>query len=111
MNKHRTKGFLVRMTEDELNYLDDVAARSSLNREEFCRRKLLGKEHIVLQDRELMVDLIREISRIGNNVNQLARQANITQAALPESIETMTAWLQEIRSRVMDMYKKGYTKL
>jgi hypothetical protein len=47
--------------------------------------------------RGLSADLIRQFARIGNNLNQLARQANLGLVAVPpDELRACTARLNEL---------------
>ncbi|MGI6579109.1 MAG: plasmid mobilization protein [Saccharofermentanales bacterium] len=67
-----------RLTEQELEELDNKVALSGLNREAYIRKVLAGAELKEVPSLEYH-QFKRELSRIGNNLNQIARIANISQ--------------------------------
>jgi len=77
----RTKQMLLRMTPEELAAVDSKANRAGYSREAFARAALAGApplravrtppvDHVTLRR------IVGELGRIGNNVNQLARDMN-----------------------------------
>ena len=76
MNK-RTHGMLVFYTEDELNALREKAKEAGLSGSEFVRRAVAGKEVKQAPSPDIPI-LIRDIRRVGANVDQLLKIANAT---------------------------------
>ncbi|MGF7028567.1 plasmid mobilization protein [Sphingobacterium sp. HSC-15S19] len=70
-----------KLTEEELKSLIEIQKASGLNRMELIRRRVLGKDApVTININELLhtLDAIgTELGRAGNNINQLARHANI----------------------------------
>ncbi|MGB3108276.1 plasmid mobilization protein [Sphingobacterium siyangense] len=70
-----------KLTDEELKALIEIQKTSGLNRMELIRRRVLGKGALVtINVNELLhsLDAIgTELGRAGNNINQLARHANI----------------------------------
>jgi hypothetical protein len=70
----------VRFTEAEYKQVEQLAGALGLNKTAFVRRRVLAETgQLLLNTRELLNALDRtglELSRTGNNVNQLARYAN-----------------------------------
>jgi len=77
----RSKKIDVRLTQQELMLVNTLAKASGIGRGEFIRKRLLAAGDQLLMDSRLMMgELDRlglELSRSGNNINQLARYANI----------------------------------
>lgn len=69
-----------RLPDDELKYIDKVAEKSGKTRSECIRQLLLStKEKEVLESKEhyqLNKELIYEINKIGNNINQIVKDYN-----------------------------------
>lgn len=71
----RDCSILLRFTREELDALTEKASRTNYSREEFCRRILNGctlKEAPPVE----YYALIREVKRLGSNINQLLVIAN-----------------------------------
>ena len=69
------------MTEKELEEIDARASKAKKNRTEYLISAALGKEITVINDlREMLVQL----KKIGNNLNQLTRKAKGRLFATPQ---------------------------
>ena len=75
--KKRTHGMLVFYTEDEFNALRQKAKQAGLSGSEFVRRAVAGKE-VKQAPTAVIPILIRDIRRVGYNVDQLIKIANST---------------------------------
>ncbi len=78
----------LRLTEQELAHLNRCSAVSGLPREEYLRSLIMGKT-ITPRPCTHHADLLRKVAGLCNNANQLARRANSTGTAGPESVEEM----------------------
>lgn len=78
----------VRLNAKELRYLDEQVTKSGLAREEYLRTLILGGEARA-KPCEHHTELLRQISGLCNNANQLAHVANATGLASPERVEEM----------------------
>ena len=85
----------LRLTEKELQHLNQLAAQSGLSREKFMRALIMGK---TIRPRPCThhADLLRKVAGLCNNANQLAHRANSTGVAGQESVDKMTALAAEI---------------
>ena len=64
----------IRVTEKELSVIDKKAARARLTRTEYLITCALGKEITLIED---LKPILADLRRIGNNLNQLTRLANM----------------------------------
>ena len=91
-----------RLTIAELALIEREAAAAGLDRAEFTRRRLLGQRVTpsrVIADERLLV----EINRIGVNLNQIAKAAN-----LGKTMEHMlAATLDEVRAAMARVSPDG----
>ena len=71
----RTLEMKIRFTKDELDALTKKARKSGFSRESFCRRILNGSELCEAPPADYY-ELIRQLRRTGNNLNQLLKVAN-----------------------------------
>ena len=69
----RNKSLPIRVTEKELEIIDRKAVKAKLDRTNFMIAAALGKKITLIED---LKPLLIELSRVGNNVNQLTRLAN-----------------------------------
>ena len=85
----------LRLTEKELQHLNQLAAQSGLSREKFMRALIMGK-NIRPRPCTHHADLLRKVAGLCNNANQLAHRANSTGVAGQESVDKMTALAAEV---------------
>ena len=64
----------IRVTEKELSVIDRKAARARLTRTEYLITCALSKEITLIED---LKPILADLRRIGNNLNQLTRLANM----------------------------------
>ena len=73
MERKRDKQINIRLTEDEYLNACEKINESDLSLSEYIRKSILGKEIKIISG---VKELILELNRIGNNLNQLARKVN-----------------------------------
>lgn len=86
--RKRRRVISLRLTEKELQHLNRLAAQSGLSREKLLRALIMG-ETIRPRPCTHHEDLLRKVSGLCNNANQLAHQANSTGRAEQKSVEKM----------------------
>ena len=93
----------LRLTEKELQHLNQLAAQSGLSREKFMRSLIMGK---TIRPRPCThhAELLRKVSGLCNNANQLAHRANSTGVAGQESVDKMIQISQEIWKEVKSQW-------
>jgi predicted DNA-binding protein len=105
--KHYTETVPVRMTLEEKTRLEEIARDTGLSLSRYLVECGLTKDVPDQEDRQQREIALREIKRVGNNVNQIARQLNLqdgtvahgeiaqTLATLRQVLEKMgTLWQQ-----------------
>ncbi len=96
----RTRAMCVRFTDLELTTIRDRAALCSTPIGRYIRETALGYS-LVVPRRAGDAEVIRQLARIGNNLNQLARVAHMSGRmddveTLQATVETLTAALRKI---------------
>lgn len=76
----RNKTIPFRVTEKELEIIDKKAAKAKLSRTDFLIAAALGKEITLMED---LKPILYELRRIGNNINQLTKLANMESIPIP----------------------------
>ena len=71
----RKHAFVLRLDEKEHSHLERQLATCGLKREPYIRALIMGEEIRPRPPAE-WPELVRQVSAIGNNINQLARRAN-----------------------------------
>lgn len=93
----------LRLTDKELKHLNQLAAQSGVSREKFLRALIMGK---TIRPRPCThhADLLRKVSGLCNNANQLAHRANSTGVVGQESVDKMIQISQEIWKEVKSQW-------
>jgi hypothetical protein len=101
--RSNVKSVLVRLDEKEYSRLQELTEITGLKREPAIRKLIMGAE---LRPRppDAYGDLLRELSAIGNNVNQIAYWANakrgISDERILEAQELVRQALRLIKERL-----------
>ena len=77
----------IRVTEKELEAIDANAKAAKKNRTEYMISSAINKEITVIED---LRELIVQLKRIGNNLNQLTRKVNAYEVNVIDLEETCT---------------------
>ena len=86
--RKRNKSIPIRVTEDELKQIDKKAAKARLSRTDYLINFALGKEITLIED---IKPLLTEMRRIGNNLNQQTKLANMGKINAVNLEETLAA--------------------
>ena len=91
----------LRLNSRELAHLQKQVDASGLPREEYLRNLIMGAE-IKAKPCTHHADLLRKVSGLCNNANQLAHVANSTGYAAQGSVDEMTRLAREVWAAVRD---------
>ena len=91
------KRLSVRMNEEEYAHLKKLTEASGLKMEPLIRKLIMGQE-IHQRPPAEMPELLRQMSAIGNNINQIAKVANSSKFVRQEDIK-------EIQKMQSDLWK------
>lgn len=103
--KTRTTEMHIRLTPEEKETLTEKANKARLSREEFCRRILNGatvKEAPSADVRQLL----RQMRRIGGNLNQLLARANTVGFIDTVQLKKDLADLRKAQEVIVEAYTK-----
>lgn len=91
----------VRLTEREHKHLKRQAANAGLKMEPFIRKLIMGVD-ITPRPPDNIVNLIREVNYIGNNINQIAKKVNsenrVNQSQLEEILHLLGEIYREVKN-------------
>lgn len=73
MNRAREKQILIRMNDEEFKKVKKLVEKSGMKQQDYLIKTITNKK---ITNTDGLKDLIPEIKRIGNNLNQLSRKAN-----------------------------------
>ena len=97
MNTQRTRQVIFRCTEDEWKKIHEKILKSGSSQQDFLLKAALGKRVFCLDD---MGELMTELKRQGNNLNQMTRklhQGEDISAELPELEKELKEVWQQLR--------------
>lgn len=89
------------LTDQEYQHLKQQVEISGLKVDPFIRRLIMGA-NLRPRPPDTYAALLRELSAIGNNVNQLAHQANAREAATREEIQEAAQLVRQVARLVKD---------
>lgn len=85
--RQRNHALTLRLSDEELKHLKDQVVASGLTTQTFLRLLIAGQK-IKPRRPEVFIDLLHELSAIGNNINQIAHWANAQKSIHePEIVE------------------------
>ena len=91
----------VRLSQTEAARLDALASECGSKKEPLIRRLIMGVE-IKPRPTEGQLRLVREISGIANNINQITRLANTVKSVSPTQVEELQRMCSEVISLVKE---------
>jgi hypothetical protein len=100
------RNFTVRLSEGEREQVNKDAESNGLNPSEYVRELVLHGGSV---DKSLKIDrrdLINQISRVGNNVNQLTHLANSERSVSDHAIMQIVGYMKDIRNLLMEVINK-----
>ncbi len=104
--ENKTIQIHLRVTPDEYNSIKKRAAETGLNMSEFSRRILIGEKVITAPPADFFV-LIKEVKRVGSNLNQLIRKLNVLGIAHSMEIERCIRDIQETKNMLYKTFTPG----
>ena len=86
--RQRNHALTLRLNDEELKHLKDQVVASGLTTQTFLRLLIVGQK-IKPRRPEVFIDLLHELSAIGNNINQIARSVNAGIATRQDAKEAL----------------------
>ncbi len=93
MNKTRPKKFMVRVSEEEWETVNEKVKSSGMNQQQYLLAAILGQS---VTNTDGVKELVPELKRIGNNLNQIARASNQGLSATSESLDRINEEMNEV---------------
>jgi len=85
------------LDKNELSHLEKICKESGLGKSKVIRNLIMGVE---IKEKQLR--LVREISGIANNINQITRLANTVKSVSPTQVEELQRLCSEALSLVRE---------
>lgn len=106
MSRSRNEVIYLRLTKDEKQeVINKMESIGMTNLNDFVRKILLIGT-VIRVDTNGLNNLAYEVSKVGNNINQIAKHANQTNNINSEDIELITKDLDYIKTFISNFYKK-----
>lgn len=96
---------LIRLTKNELEKIQNLAKNNSMNFSQYLIFKALNKSE-ALKQFPLRKEAILQLSKIGTNLNQIAKIANQEQAISNKTIYLLAENLAELEIKIQEVIKK-----
>ena len=94
--RKRTISILFRLNEQENQFFREQVAMSGYSAQEYMRRRLIEGQTMKPRPAGEMAEIRRELSAIGNNVNQVARRVNSTGQVSAEDFQKVARSLDQV---------------
>lgn len=104
--RYRDKEIKFFVTDNELQMIDQKAAVAELDRSKYLR-KIAIEGFIIKRDFTQVEQLVYEINKIGNNINQVARRANEIDFVNRGEISYLKKQLDAIYNQIEKFYDGG----
>ncbi len=103
VNRKRKNVIFVRATDEEYKKIIEKVAASKMSINKFFLNSALRKE-IIIYDLTSIFELSAQISRIGNNVNQIAKKLNQGGRISSSELSFLHSSLENINNVLIDIY-------
>ena len=97
--------FTIRLSREERDFLDKCSKAKSLKPSEYVRQLIMSGGNIDTNKMKDRRDLIEQIARIGNNINQITRLANASKYIDDKNLR-MISYYQEL---IVNLMKQNLT--
>lgn len=103
MNRTRPKQIVIRLSEEEFAQVKAQVEKSGLKQQDYLIRAITEK---TIYNTDGLKDLVPEIKRVGNNLNQLSRKANEGRVVGVEQLEQTQKELSEVWQSLRQFIQK-----
>lgn len=99
--RYRKRHFHIMLFDEELKILEEKAKSFGMNKTEYIRDMIVrgeisGNRKSALVSDEKYKDLLYEVNRIGNNLNQIAYNSNLKKSTGKEEIAALKKMYEEL---------------
>lgn len=96
------KNYTVRLSDRELALLELKAELCGMKMSQYIRELILEGETVDVSRLEHRRDIINQIARVGNNINQVAHMANATRSVSEHQIRILLDEMDEIKKLIRE---------
>lgn len=102
MERKRTRNILLRLSDEEWNYLKKNVDITGLTTQSYLRAMIKGVE-LNPRPPEIAANINRELSAIGVNINQIARKVNSRNFVQVSDLNEIKRLLQQLWDKVGEL--------
>lgn len=103
VNRKRKNAIFIRATDEEYKKIMEKVTASKMNINRFFINAALKKE-IIIYDLTSVFELSAQVSKIGNNINQIAKKLNQGGRISSSELSYLYSSLENINNVLMDIY-------
>jgi uncharacterized protein (DUF1778 family) len=101
-NRVRTERLHLRLTKEEKAFIDEkMNENKSLSYSDFLL-KAVGQMQCYVIDTRPILDVAGELNRIGTNINQIAKIANVSRSIFEDDVKDLQTKITEIEDMVQE---------
>ena len=108
-NEGRTVGLYTKVSPEEKEMIDQKMALLGTDNLRAYLRKMAVDGYIVQLDMDSVVELVKLLRSISNNVNQIARRCNSTHNLYAQDVEDLRQGYTKVWQGIHDLLKKFET--
>ena len=105
-NEGRTVGLFTKVSPEEKAVIDQKMAAMGTNNLRAYLRKMTVDGYVVQVDMSSVVELVKLLRSISNNVNQIARRCNSTHNLYAQDVEDLRKGYAAVWQAIGDLLKK-----
>ena len=102
--RRRSQSILLRLTQEEMEALNNKASEAKMSREAFIRQVLSGAE-IKAKPPADFYKLIVEVRKVGSNLNQLVKRAQVLDFIATPALQKVMAEIRETEDMLWDTFQ------
>ena len=105
-NEGRTVGLFTKVSPEEKTVIDQKMAALGTNNLRAYLRKMAVDGYVVQVDMSSVVELVKLLRSISNNVNQIARRCNSTHNLYAQDVEDLRKGYAAVWQAISELLKK-----
>lgn len=105
-NEGRTIGLYFKVTPEELTLIEDKMKNAKIPNKRAYLRKMAIDGYVISIEMGNIVEMIKLLCSISNNVNQIARRCNETRNLYVQDVEELQQGYASIQKQMMGLIKR-----
>ena len=100
--KIRNRKITVRLSEKERKFLGEQADAGGMKIEPYIRELIMGNE-VKSRPKEEWTEVVRQVAAVGNNINQIARNTNMSMEVTADILKEVLEMQKQIWERIKNL--------